>query len=380
VIGLALVVAVVTAGAAAAVMLLLQALPTVRLQVAGLAFFSVVLPLGAVLLSGWVMFHMGDDVKILAVSSAAATAAVAAGLLLGRTLGGRLDRLRQATRDFARGDLTARTPEEGPTELAELSVAFNDMASRLAELFDTRKELVAWASHDLRTPIGSLRAMLEAVEDGVAEPAELLPVLRRQVRTLERLVDDLFEVACIDAGALTLELRPTDVSQLVQASITGLAADAEARGVRLEARTNGTSRVLCAPEKIERVLGNLVTNALRHTPPDGSVVVSVEASSDVVQVAVDDTGVGVAPDARRCMFDRFWRGDAARTPGDGGAGLGLTVAQGLVEAHGGRIWVEPRSGGGTRVAFTLPATRESAGDVRAGSGDTPARAAAVAPD
>jgi two-component system sensor histidine kinase BaeS len=380
VIGLALVVAVVTAAAAAAVMLLLQALPTVRLQVAGLAFFSVVLPLSAVLLSGWVMFHMGDDVKILAVSSAAATAAVAAGLLLGRTLGGRLDRIRHAARDFARGDLTARTPEDGPAELAELSVAFNDMASRLAELFDTRKELVAWASHDLRTPIGSLRAMLEALEDGVAEPAELLPVLRRQVRTLERLVDDLFEVACIDAGALTLELRPTDVSQLVQASITGLAADAEARGVRLEARTNGASRALCAPEKIERVLGNLVTNALRHTPPNGSVVVSVEELSDVVQVTVDDTGVGVAPDARRRMFDRFWRGDDARTPGDGGAGLGLTVAQGLVEAHGGRIWVEPRSGGGTRVAFTLPAAQESSGDVRAGSGDTGARAAAVAPD
>jgi two-component system, OmpR family, sensor histidine kinase SaeS len=380
VIGLALVVAVVTAAAAAAVMLLLQALPTVRLQVAGLAFFSVVLPLSAVLLSGWVMFHMGDDVKILAVSSAAATAAVAAGLLLGRTLGGRLDRIRHAARDFARGDLTARTPEDGPAELAELSVAFNDMASRLAELFDTRKELVAWASHDLRTPIGSLRAMLEALEDGVAEPAELLPVLRRQVRTLERLVDDLFEVACIDAGALTLELRPTDVSQLVQASITGLAADAEARGVRLEARTNGASRALCAPEKIERVLGNLVTNALRHTPPNGSVVVSVEELSDVVQVTVDDTGVGVAPDARRRMFDRFWRGDDARTPGDGGAGLGLTVAQGLVEAHGGRIWVEPRSGGGTRVAFTLPAARESSGDVRAGSGDTGARAAAVASD
>jgi signal transduction histidine kinase len=377
---LAVVVALVTAAAAAAVMLLLRALPTVRLQVAGLAFFSVVLPLGAVLLSGWVMFHMGDDVKILAVSCAAATAAVAAGLLLGRALGGRLDRLRHAARELARGDLTARTPEEGPAELAELATAFNEMASRLADLFDTRKELVAWASHDLRTPIGALRAMVEALEDRVAEPEELLPVLRTQVRTLETLVDDLFEVARIDAGALTLELRPTELSTLVRSSVAGLAAEAETRGVRLEARTNGRAAGLCAPDKIERVLGNLITNALRHTPSSGSVVVSVEPAGDEVQVTVDDTGVGVAPDARRRMFDRFWRGDAARTPGDGGAGLGLTIAQGLVEAHGGRIWVEPRAGGGTRVGFSLSATRESPGDLRAGRGDDAARAAAVASD
>jgi signal transduction histidine kinase len=380
VIGLAVVVAGVTAAAAAAVMLLLRALPTVRLQVAGLAFFSVVLPLGAVLLSGWVMFHMGDDVKILAVSSAAATAAVATGLLLGRALGSRLDRLRHAARDFARGDLTARTPEDGPAELADLAVAFNDMASRLAELFDTRKELVAWASHDLRTPIGSLRAMLEALEDGVAAPAELLPVLRTQVRTLETLVDDLFEVACIDAGALTLELRPTDLSRLVRSAVAGLTAEADARHVRLEARTDGAVPVLCAPEKIERVLGNLVTNAIRHTPPNGSVVVSVDPRADEVQLTVEDTGIGVTPGAQRRMFDRFWRGDAARTPGHGGAGLGLTIAQGLVQAHGGRIWAEPRHGGGTRVCFTLPAARESVGDLRAGSRDTPARAAAVASD
>jgi signal transduction histidine kinase len=349
------VVAAVTAAAAAALMLFLRALPTVRLQVAGLAFFSVVLPLGAVLLSGWVMFHMGDDVKILAVSSAAATAAVATGLLLGRALGGRLDRLRHAARDLARGDLTARTPEDGPTELADLAAAFNDMAARLGELFDTRKELVAWASHDLRTPIGSLRAMLEALEDGVAQPAELLPVLRKQVRTLETLVDDLFEVACIDAGALTLELRPTDLSRLVQSSVAGLGAEAGARGVGLETRTNGAAPALCAPDKIERVVANVVTNAVRHTPPDGSVVVAVKADDTEVQVTVDDTGEGIAPEAERRMFERFWRGDAARTPGNGGAGLGLTIAQGLVQAHGGRIWAEPRTGGGTRVGFSLPA-------------------------
>jgi signal transduction histidine kinase len=184
-----------------------------------------------------------------------------------------------------------------------------------------------------------------------------VPALRKQVRTLEALVDDLFEVTCIDAGALTLELRPTDLSRLVQ-----------------------VCPALCAADKIEHILDNLVTNALRHTPPDGSVVVSVERWDDAGQVTVDDTGVAFAPDVQRRMFDRFWRGDPAPTPGNGGAGLGRTIAQGLVQGHGSRIWAESRDGGGTRVGFSLPAARESAGDLRAGSGDPPARAAAGAPD
>jgi two-component system sensor histidine kinase BaeS len=367
VIALAVVVAAVTVIATVAVVVLLRALPTVRLQLAGLAFASVVLPLTVVLLSGWVMFHMGDDVKILAVSSAAASAAAAAGLLLGRSLGARIDRLRRAVRDLARGDLAARTHEDGPAELAELAAAFNDMTARLAELFDTRKELVAWASHDLRTPIGSLRAMLEALEDGLAVPEEFVPALRQQVQTLEKLVDDLFEVACLDAGALTLELCPTDLSALIRKTVAGLAPEAEARHVRLEARTNGPSAALCAPDKVERVLGNLLTNALRHTPREGSIVVSVETLGDAVQVTVDDTGVGVSAETQRRIFDRFWRGDHARTPGTGGAGLGLTIARGLIEAHGGRIWAESRSGSGTRIGFSLPVARAVAATSESGT-------------
>jgi signal transduction histidine kinase len=353
-IGLALIVATVTAAAGAAVVLLLRLLPTVRLQLAGLALCCVVLPLAAVLLSGWVMFHMGDDLKILAVSSAAASAAVGAGLVVGRSLGNRLDRLRYAAREFARGDLTARTAEDGPAELAELAAAFNDMASRLAELFDSRSELVAWASHDLRTPIASLKAMLEAVEDGVADQVEYLPDLRAQVRTLETLVEDLFEVACIDAGALRLDLHAADVSMLVRSCVDGLKREADAAGVRLRAETNGAATALCAPEKIERVIRNLLTNALRHTPRSGSVEASVAARNGRVAVTVEDTGEGLAPATQRRMFERFWRADPARTNGGAGSGLGLTIARGLVEAHGGRIWAEPRAGGGTRVGFTLP--------------------------
>jgi len=354
VIELGVAVAVGTLAVGIAATLLLRLLPTVRLQLVGLAFLCVVLPLGAVLLSGWVMFHMGDDVKILAVAAASASAAVGAALLLGRSIVRRVDSLRGAADELARGDLTARAPETGPTELAELGRTFNEMATQLGELFDARRELVAWASHDLRTPLAAMQAMVEALEDGIGDPERYLGSLREQVRTLGMLIDDLFELAQIDAGALTLDLQEAKAGALVESCLRMLEPEAEARRVRLEAHVDGQAAVRCAPGKVERVLFNLVTNSLRHTPSDGSVAVRVERDSDVVRFTVEDTGDGLAPGAERRMFDRFWRGDPARTRGRGGAGLGLAIARGLVEAHGGRIWAENRPGGGARVSFTLP--------------------------
>ncbi len=335
--------------------LALRLLPTVRLQLAGLAFLAVCLPLGGVLASGWVMFHMHDDAKILAVSSAAALSAVVGALLLARWILKPLDRLRSVSASLASGELSARAPEAGPGELAELGASFNAMAASIERLFDARRELVAWASHDLRAPLASMQAMLEAVDDGLAEPAEYLPALHEQVRTLSSLVDDLFELARIDAGVLTLEVRESSLGGIVEACVRGVQADARARGVRLETRFDAPVPTLrLAPEKVERVLYNLLTNALRHTPSDGSVAVVVSPHERDVTVAVEDTGDGVSPEARRRMFDRFWRGESSRT--SPGSGLGLAIARGLVEAHGGRIWVENRPEGGARVSFTLPLT------------------------
>jgi two-component system, OmpR family, sensor histidine kinase SaeS len=354
VIELALIVASAALAAGFAASLVLRGLPTVKLQLAGLALLSATVPLTAVLLSGWVMFHMGADVKILTVTTAAAFASIGAALLLARSIAQRIDRLRAASIEFAGGDLAATAPEEGPAELAQLAATFNEMASRLAALFDARRELVAWASHDLRTPVASMQVMLEALEDGLAQPEDYLPVLRQQVRTLAMLVDDLFELARIDAGALTLELREAEVSGVVEECLSGLEAEARARQVRLEARVEDDSVAWCAPDQVQRVLLNLVTNALRHTPSDGAIAVLVEGRPQALQVTVEDTGDGLDPEAQRRMFERFWRGDAARTSGTAGAGLGLAIARGLVEAQGGRIWAEPRAGGGARVCFTLP--------------------------
>jgi signal transduction histidine kinase len=353
-IGTALLVALATLAVGLVLAYLLRLLPSVRLQLAGLAFLAVLLPLGAVLLSGWVMFHMGEDVKILAVTAASALTAVVAALVLARSIAGSLDRVRAASVQLAGGDLQARAPEEGPSELAELAASFNEMGAELGRLFDTRRELVAWASHDLRTPLANMQAMLEAIEDGLAQPDEYVPVLQEQVRALSLLVDDLFELARIDAGALTLELRKLPVAPVVSSSLRSIEAEARSRHVRLGAEVDDDVTARFAPDKLERVLMNLLTNALRHTPSDGTVAVLVEPQPTEVRVAVEDTGAGLDAATRERMFERFWRGDQARS--SRGAGLGLAIARGLVEAHGGRIWAEERQGGGARVCFTIPAS------------------------
>jgi len=349
----ALIVALATLGIGLVLAALLRLLPTVRLQLAGLAVLAVLLPLGAVLTSGWVMFHMGDDVKILAVTAASALTALVAALLVARSIADSLDRVREASVELARGNLDARAPEGGPAEVAELAASFNEMGANLGRLFDTRRELVAWASHDLRTPLANMQAMLEALEDGLGEPDEYVPVLREQVRVLSLLVDDLFELARIDAGALTLELHSLPVAPVISSSLRGVEAEARSRHVTLAAEVEEDVTARFAPEKVERVLMNLLTNALRHTPSDGAVAVRVEPRVGEVQVAVEDTGEGLDAEAQERMFERFWRGDQARSAR--GAGLGLAIARGLVEAHGGRIWAEDREGGGARVCFTLPA-------------------------
>jgi signal transduction histidine kinase len=372
--------------------LALRRLPTVRIQLAGLALLAVGLPLAAVILGGLVMFHMHDDVKILAVAAASASTALGAAILVGSQIARRLQKLETAAEELAAGELSARAPAGGPRELAHVGGAFNAMAGNLEALFDARRQLVAWASHDLRAPIASIQAMLDAIDDRLATGDEYLPALRAQTRTLASLVDDLFELASIDAGALTLELREVELRELVSGCVSGLEAEARARRVQLASELEEPlPYVRCAPEHVQRVLYNLLTNALRHTPSDGSIVVRARTRSRELEVSVEDTGGGLTREAQLRMFERFWRGDAARTRAPGvagrgpttragarangahangarahgatasGAGMGLAIARGLVEAQGGRIWAENRPEGGARFAFTLPlAEREPA--------------------
>jgi signal transduction histidine kinase len=361
VIEFALVTSLSTLAAGILLALALRRLPTVRLQLVGLALLAVGLPLAAVILGGLVMFHMHEDVKILAVAAASASTALVVALLTGSRIAERIRGLENAAEQLSHGALEVRAPANPPRELAHLAETFNAMAANLEELFDARRQLVAWASHDLRTPVASIQAMLEAVHDGLASTEEYLPALRQQTRSLAMLVDDLFELARIDAGALKLELQEAQVPVLVSACVSGLEAEARARQVYLESQLeDALPEVRCAPAQVQRVLFNLLTNALRHTPSDGSVLVRARQRGSELEVSVEDTGAGLTGEAQQRMFERFWRGDAARTRAGGGAGLGLAIAEGFIQAQGGRIWAENRAEGGARFAFTLPIARRPA--------------------
>ncbi len=345
----------------------LRALPSVRLQLAGLALVAVVLPLGAVLVSGTVMFDMGDQWKVFTVAAVAAVVGIGVALVVSRSITRRLEEVRDASGRLAAGDLGERAPEGGPSEIAQLATSFNSMADHLEEVFDARSQLVAWASHDLRAPVTSLQAMLEAIEDGVVEPEHYLDALQGQVRLIGSLVEDLFELANVEGGA-GLELVPVDLGSLASGCARRFEAEAGARGITLRRVVREPVLARCAPEKVERVLANLVTNALRFTPPGGTVTVSVTTGAGAALVSVEDTGIGIDPDSAERVFEPFYRADPARTPSDQGAGLGLAIARGLIEAQGGRIWAETPAGGGARVSFVLPAdAQESDGAVEGGA-------------
>jgi len=332
---------------------------TLRAQLVVFAVAMPLVPLAVVLASGAVMFDSEHDLAVLGVAAASSTAAVIGALLFARSIVAGLAQLRQTALGLAAGRLDLRAPESSTAELSDVSDALNEMAQNLERLFDVRRELVAWASHDLRTPLSAMQAMLEAIDDGLVPPEHYLPAIHEQVTGMAGLIDDLFELAQLDARTVSPDGEAA-LHPVIEACLRGLQAEAVARRVRLEARLqSGLPDVRCAPSSIERVLLNLLTNALRHTPSDGSVAVVAHSAADApeVVVTVEDTGDGLSQQALQRMFDRFWRADGARRRDGGGAGLGLAIAQGLVEHHGGRIWAENRAGGGASVSFTLPAAR-----------------------
>jgi signal transduction histidine kinase len=252
--------------------------------------------------------------------------------------------------------------------MADLARTFNDMAARLEaaarqqrELDLLRRDLIAWASHDLQTPLASIRAMVEALADGmVDDPGTAQRYLRtaqRDIQSLSLLIDDLFQVAQMDAGGLRLDRGPGSLADLISDSLESFSELAARRGVTLRGEAPAdVDPVFMDTQRIGRVLANLLGNALRHTPAGGSVEVGAKRLADGVRVDVSDTGDGIPPDDVTNIFDRFYRGEKSRSRATGGAGLGLAIARGIVEAHGGRIGVESAGvpGRGSRFYFILP--------------------------
>jgi signal transduction histidine kinase len=224
------------------------------------------------------------------------------------------------------------------------------------EVEEARRALVAAASHDLRTPLASLRLLVDAIEDGVATGEDrdrYLAEIRTHVRVLSDLIDDLFELSRIEAGDISWSLRQVELGELIGETVAAMRAPAEERGVHLAAELPAPGvRAEADAEKVQRVLFNLIQNAIRHTPADGSVTVRARPHGGDVEVEVADDGEGIPAGDGERVFEAFYRGDASR--GEDGAGLGLAISRAIVEAHGGRIWLE-EGGSGTTVRFTLPA-------------------------
>jgi len=278
------------------------------------------------------------------------------GLGLSRGLTAPLARLTAAARRIAGGDLGQRVPETGSAEVAALGQAFNQMAADLEKAEELRRNLVADLAHELRTPLSVIQGNLRAILDEVypLEQAEIA-VLYDETRLLNRLVDDLRELALAEAGQLRLERRPVAPADLVSRAMESARVQAAAKGIALQADlTEDLPLVDVDLQRIGQVLGNLLNNALTHTPSGGKIVVTAGARGSEVEVSVRDTGEGIAPEHLPFIFDRFYRADRSRSRVTGGTGLGLAIARQLVEAHGGRIEVESEVGRGTQFTFTLP--------------------------
>lgn len=299
-----------------------------------------------------------------AIVVGAGTLAVLAARLLAGSILGDVHRIRDGLGAVGQGERQIEIQTAAEDELAELAAAANQMIAQLAheeaardQSESARRDLVAAVSHDLRTPITSLRLLVEAVQDEIVDPQTRRAYLERMrihIDALSALIDDLFELTRLEAGDISWTLQRVPLDELVGETVEAMRVQAEAKGVAVRADVPSSLTATRAnPEKLQRVLFNLIQNAIRHTPADGSVMVHAERVNGLIEVEVADTGEGIAADQRDHVFDPFFRGgdDTART-GEG-AGLGLAVSRAIVEAHGGRIWLAdaPR---GTRVRFSLP--------------------------
>jgi signal transduction histidine kinase len=334
----------------------------------GVVFLLALLAVGAVEL---LMLISSKDAYVLATLLAFAGAlAIYSSWLLTRGIRDDIETVRDALKSLGDGEAAPLSIETGGRdEIAELARAAEEMSVRLAEhearrsaAERARKDLIAAISHDLRTPLTSLRLLAQGIEDGLLDPAQVdqgyAEEMGVHVRSLSAMVDDLFELTRLEAGDIQWSIQRVRLDQLVAETVEAMRSQADAKGIAVETRVQSNLAAAEAnPEKLQRVLFNLIQNAIRHTPEDGSVTVAAEAAGQAIEVEVADTGSGIPATDRERVFEPFFRGDASR--GSAGSGLGLSICRAIIEVHGGRIWLNSTDRG-TRVRFTLPTADSSA--------------------
>ncbi len=352
--------------------------PSLRWSLLATYILSSLLTFVNVWLTARLMFVSQHDLILATILLLFASGiAIALGAFFSETLSRRIMALNKSVQEVRKKGLGVRAEVEGNDEIAELAQAFNEMAAQLEESARKRQEvealrrdLITWAGHDLQTPLASIRAIVEALADGVVDDPQTsqryLQVAKRQIQSLSSLIDNLFEMARLDAGGLELDCQPNSLADLISDTLESFSALAQEKEVVLAGEVQeGIDPVVMDAPRIGRVLNNLVSNALRHTPSGGEVFVSADKEGDWVTVSVFDTGEGLAEEDLPYIFDSFYRAEKSRSRETGGVGLGLAISRGFVEAHGGELGVKPASedaSSGTGAAkgacffFTLPVT------------------------
>jgi signal transduction histidine kinase len=341
--------------------------PTLRWTLLGGYALASVLTFFNVWFSAQLMFASEHDLLLAIVLLVfAGGIAMILGYFLSSTVTERINLLKGAAQKLARGELETRVPVNGRDEVAALSTAFNQMAEQLQtadqkqrELENLRRDLIAWVSHDLQTPLTSIRAILEALSDGVVDEPEMvkryLLTAQRDVMSLSALIDDLFQMSQLDAGGFPLHRAPASLNDLISDTLESFTQLARQQEIKLEGQVEAAvDPVLIDTQAIGRVLNNLISNSLRHTPARGEIKVQARRTGAGVEVSVSDTGEGIPAEDIPHIFERFYRSEKSRNRSKGGAGLGLAIARGIVRAHGGDLRVESEVDKGARFTFHIP--------------------------
>ena len=285
-----------------------------------------------------------------------AVIALLLGVFLSRTITRPIRELTKATHAVSEGDLSQQVPVRSKDELGELAQAFNRMSTELLRSVNTRKQMTADIAHELRTPLSLILGHAEAVHDGVMPPTlENFEIIREEAARLEHLVNDLRTLSLADAGELSISMQAIEPQRLILEVASLYQHQAQQKYISLDVDiASPLSTIEVDPGRMTQVLTNIMDNALRHTPEGGQIVLSAKEAGEYVELAVQDSGPGLAAEDLARIFERFYRADPSRQREDGGSGLGLAIAKSIVQAHGGQLSAESETGTGLKVIVSLP--------------------------